>query len=232
MQHNWPIRSITRVLYHQLTWYNSLWLWRWLPHRLSKRQSLSTTTVLFRTTFTRDNQTQPTFEMTPGFKPFTVATILFSDCKTRAIYLWTTLVKVLLNWPQGKLGHIVKVLSGVDNFQGQNSAELKWWRVSFYWGTKRWDIIFELLKWSDPYKQNFKTDAGPNCCETKIQRLCREFTTLIVVSMRSEFKALTADLLTLFSACKMENNVTQLTWWYCGSILCSLSISSLSMVLT
>ena len=49
----WPIRSITRVLYHQLTWYNSLSLWRWLPHRLSKRQSLSTTTVLFRTTFTR-----------------------------------------------------------------------------------------------------------------------------------------------------------------------------------
>ena len=36
-----------------MTWYNSLWLWRWLPHRLSKRQSLSTTTVLFRTTFTR-----------------------------------------------------------------------------------------------------------------------------------------------------------------------------------
>ena len=34
-------------------WYNSLWLWRWLPHRLSKRPSLSITTVLFRTTFTR-----------------------------------------------------------------------------------------------------------------------------------------------------------------------------------
>ena len=34
-------------------WYNSLWLWRWLPHRLSKRQSLSTTTLLFRTKFTR-----------------------------------------------------------------------------------------------------------------------------------------------------------------------------------
>ena len=31
----------------------SFWLWRWVPHRLSKRQSLSTTTVLFRTTFTR-----------------------------------------------------------------------------------------------------------------------------------------------------------------------------------
>ena len=30
-----------------------VWLWRWLPHRLSKRQSVPTTTVLFRTTFTR-----------------------------------------------------------------------------------------------------------------------------------------------------------------------------------
>ena len=53
LRRNWPIRSITRVLYHQLKRYNSLWLWRWLPRRLSKRQSLSTTTVLFRTTFTR-----------------------------------------------------------------------------------------------------------------------------------------------------------------------------------
>ena len=34
-------------------WYNSLWLWRWLLRRLSKRQSLSTKTVLFRITFTR-----------------------------------------------------------------------------------------------------------------------------------------------------------------------------------
>ena len=50
--YNWPIRTIARVQYHQLTWYNSLWLWRWLLHRLSKHQSLSTTTVLFRTTFT------------------------------------------------------------------------------------------------------------------------------------------------------------------------------------
>ena len=46
------ILLITLLLYHQLTWYNSLWLWRWLPHRLLKRQSLSTT-VLFRTTFTQ-----------------------------------------------------------------------------------------------------------------------------------------------------------------------------------
>ena len=40
------------TLYHRLTWCNSLWPWRWLPHRLSKRQSLSTTRVLFRTAFT------------------------------------------------------------------------------------------------------------------------------------------------------------------------------------
>ena len=32
--------------------YCQLWLWRWLPHGLSNRQSLTTTTVLFRTTFT------------------------------------------------------------------------------------------------------------------------------------------------------------------------------------
>ena len=32
---------------------NSFWLWRWLLHRLSQHQSLSTTTVLFRTTFTQ-----------------------------------------------------------------------------------------------------------------------------------------------------------------------------------
>ena len=45
---NWPIRSLYRVEYHQLTWYNSVWLWRWLPHRLSKRESRSTITVLSR----------------------------------------------------------------------------------------------------------------------------------------------------------------------------------------
>ena len=48
---NWPIRSINSVQYHQLTWYNSFWLWRWLPHKLSKRHSLLTTALL-RTTFT------------------------------------------------------------------------------------------------------------------------------------------------------------------------------------
>ena len=37
----WPIRSITRVKYHQLTWYNSLWLWRWLQHSHCQQQSWS-----------------------------------------------------------------------------------------------------------------------------------------------------------------------------------------------
>ena len=37
----------------------TFWLWRWLQHRLSKRQSPSTTTVLFRTTFTRTIKINP-----------------------------------------------------------------------------------------------------------------------------------------------------------------------------
>ena len=43
----WPVRSISRVKYHQLTWYNSFWLWRCLLYtcRLSKRLSLSTTVL-------------------------------------------------------------------------------------------------------------------------------------------------------------------------------------------
>ena len=70
---NLPIRSITRVWYRQLMWYNSLWLGRWLPHRLSKRQLLSTT-VLFRKTFiwTTILNLLTLSEITPGFKPFTV----------------------------------------------------------------------------------------------------------------------------------------------------------------
>ena len=43
------------------------------PHRSSKRQTLSTT-VLFRNTRARTIIImQPTHEMTPGFKPFTVS---------------------------------------------------------------------------------------------------------------------------------------------------------------
>ena len=50
-QFNWPIGSITRDI-PSTDDTKSLWLWRWLPLRLSKRQSLSPR-VLFRTTLTR-----------------------------------------------------------------------------------------------------------------------------------------------------------------------------------
>ena len=39
---------------HPLKWYNSLWLWKWLPNRLSKRQSV--TTITDRNTFNRTIQ--------------------------------------------------------------------------------------------------------------------------------------------------------------------------------
>ena len=44
---NWVIMSITRVkcILHQVKGYNKLELWRWPPHRLSKRQLLSTTVL-------------------------------------------------------------------------------------------------------------------------------------------------------------------------------------------
>ena len=94
------MRAITRIKYHQLTWYNTLWLWRWLLHSLSKRQSLSTTTVLFRTTFNLDDHTQTTYEMTPGFKPFTTDIFywankvhLFTACDGRELRrLWCCLI--------------------------------------------------------------------------------------------------------------------------------------------
>ena len=66
---NWPIRSITRVKYHLLTRYNSLWLWRWLPYMLSKRQDYAH----------RDDHAPPTYEMTSGFKSFTVLSSLLSQ---------------------------------------------------------------------------------------------------------------------------------------------------------
>ena len=65
---NWRVTSfhchnitakLTDDQYHQLTWYNSLWLWRWLAQRLSKRQSLSTTAVLF--DYVHPDRTQPTY---------------------------------------------------------------------------------------------------------------------------------------------------------------------------
>ena len=54
---NCPNMSITRVLYSHLTWYNSIWLWRWLPFRYVVESpvtvSVLSTTVLVRTTLIR-----------------------------------------------------------------------------------------------------------------------------------------------------------------------------------
>ena len=46
------VTGVSTICAVVVTWYNSLWLWRWLPHRLSKRHSLSAT-VLLKTTLTR-----------------------------------------------------------------------------------------------------------------------------------------------------------------------------------
>ena len=58
-------KSITTLVWHHgyselntsgkndMLYFWPVWLWRWPPHKLSKRQSLWTTRVLFRTTFTR-----------------------------------------------------------------------------------------------------------------------------------------------------------------------------------
>ena len=48
-----------RVKYHQLMWYNSFCLWRWLLHRLSKHQWCQWT-VLFKTTLYHTIIIQPT----------------------------------------------------------------------------------------------------------------------------------------------------------------------------
>ena len=45
--------STTRVLMVSTDLTQITWLWRWLPLRLSKRQSMSSQTVLLRTTLTR-----------------------------------------------------------------------------------------------------------------------------------------------------------------------------------
>ena len=47
----WPIKSLTKVFELSTLTNTTTWLWRWLPHRLSKRQSI--TTVLLRTPVTQ-----------------------------------------------------------------------------------------------------------------------------------------------------------------------------------
>ena len=50
---SWPMTSTTGVLIVSTHVTQVTWLWRWLPLRLSKHQSMSSQTVLLRTTLTR-----------------------------------------------------------------------------------------------------------------------------------------------------------------------------------
>ena len=50
---SWPMTSTTGVLIVFTDVTEITWLWRWLPLRLSKPQSMSSQTVLLRTAFTR-----------------------------------------------------------------------------------------------------------------------------------------------------------------------------------
>ena len=73
--------------YHQLMWYNSLWFWRWLPHRLSKCQSLSTT-ILFGSTLTQTI----TFQVLMKCFSLVVFRVL-EACKS-----WTQFLHGLTSW--------------------------------------------------------------------------------------------------------------------------------------
>ena len=50
---SWPMTSATGVLIVSTDVTQITWLWRWLPLRFSKRQSMSSQTVFLRTTLTR-----------------------------------------------------------------------------------------------------------------------------------------------------------------------------------
>ena len=69
------LRSVRRAGRREPWEWGWLWLWRCLPHRLSKRQSLSSsTTELFRTTFNRTIKLNLLMKWLPGsnFYSFTV----------------------------------------------------------------------------------------------------------------------------------------------------------------
>ena len=68
-------------------WYNSLWFWRCLPHRLSKCQSLSTT-ILFGSTLTRTI----TFQVLMKCFSLVVFRVL-EACKS-----WTQFLHGLTSW--------------------------------------------------------------------------------------------------------------------------------------
>ena len=119
---NWPIRSLYRVEYHQLTWYNSVWLWRWLPHRLSKREWRSTITVLSRALSPIQDSysysTQPTYELTPGFKSFTKIKCLSPG----ALHIQPKILEISV---RNQMERTISVRTDGNNQQRRQSA-VKW----------------------------------------------------------------------------------------------------------
>ena len=74
---NWPIRSITRVLYHQLTTYIHTYIQLTLTLKITTAEVVETSVTVINNSFIQhyvhpDDHTQPTYEVTPGFKPFTI----------------------------------------------------------------------------------------------------------------------------------------------------------------
>ena len=70
--------------YHQLT-YNSLWVWIWLPHRLSKT-SITVNNSPIQNYTHPDESIPPTYEITPGFNLFTVNVSQFNMFYRIAIF--------------------------------------------------------------------------------------------------------------------------------------------------
>ena len=71
------------------------WLWRVLPHRLSRHPSLSTTTVLFKTTLDR------TIKLNPLMKRTIIVVIKFKLLWSKQ--LWRHIVKSCLLWANLKI---------------------------------------------------------------------------------------------------------------------------------
>ena len=89
--------------------YNSLWLQRWLLHRLLKRQSLSTT-VLFRTTLPwsvvlhllteGEDEVEGEYDMTPVLKPFIESQIM------KLSFLWNENLKLFIPMGSDLFGRV------------------------------------------------------------------------------------------------------------------------------
>ena len=122
--HLWNLRVFisnkSRVSYHQLTSYKSFWLWRWLPHKLSKRQSPSTSPIQI---FVHPDDPAPcTYEMTPVFKPFLVSCCLV--CEWQLEYKCDVKLSSVFTAPTGFYG-ILDPNEGIAFFSSGRPSHMK-----------------------------------------------------------------------------------------------------------